>query len=239
MSFYRIVGEFIAPWCNDDFYKLQTVGVYEALIRMDTFRGSQEPILLEVRNQDEANDRKYWEYRDFFVWKRGSPSAYILVVSTKMKKTIEENLSIPPHKYYNCIIENYKTGESSTDYFVLHFIHDYYEEIDYQRSKFGIINIVEEELISEIPFSVANNKSNILAEEQAQWAKEWTNGVKPLRLVLTKEYDIIGVNNFIYVSPKARQVFLDNNLSGIDFIPYTTGKISSTTVPEIVYQNEE
>lgn len=239
MSFYGIKKISRAAWCNSDFYKLQNTEFYEQKITMHEFWDANEPILLQVENQDEATGKEYWAYRDFFVWKIGSPSAYVMVVSAKMREIIDNNLIIPPHEYYRSVVENYRNDESSADYFVLHFIHDFYEEIEYEKSKFGIINIIEEKLISELPSSIVNSKANITTEEQKQWADGWTNGVKPLKLALTKDYDIIGVNNMIYISPKAYQLFIDNNLTGIDFIPYTSEKISSTTVPEIIYQNEE
>lgn len=239
MAFYKISKGFDSPWCNDDFYKLQESRVYEEKIVIDKFWENSETILLLVRNFDEATDSKDWEYQDFFEWKLSSPNAYTLIVSNKMREIIDKNLLLPSHEYYDCIVENYKLQDSSSDYSVLHFIHNYYDDINYEKSEFGVIDIIEEKLVSKIPLSIANSQPNIISENQKQKQINRFYGVKPLKLALTKVYDIIGVNNMIYISPKARQLFMDNNLSGIDFTPYTPGKISSTTVPEIIYQNEE
>lgn len=236
MSFYRINKGFDSPWCNDDFYKLQESRVYEEKIVMNRFWENNETILLLVRNLDEATDNKDWEYQDFFVWKLSSPNAYTLIVSNKMREIIDKNLSLPPHRYYDCTIENYRLQESSAEYSVLHFIHDYYEEINYQESKFGVIDALDDRLIGEVPMSEIKSEEDNIKIEAQQRELVWSYVVRPLKLSLTKGYDIVGINNIIYISPKAYQLFIDNNLSGIDFLPYT--KATETVIPEIIYKNE-
>lgn len=203
---------------------------------MKSFYNNEQPVLLFVDNFDESEDDNDWAYQDFFIWRISSPNAYTLIVSNKMRKIIDKNLSLPPYRYYDCIIENYRLQESSTDYSVLHFIHDYYEEINYQESKFGIIDALDDKLVGEVSLSEIKSEEDNLKIETQQRELVWSYVVRPLKLSLTKNYDIVGINNIIYVSPKAHQLFIDNNLTGLDFTPYN--KSTETVIPEIIYQDK-
>lgn len=140
MPYYQLYNSLGSAWCNEDLRHLEKTDFYIDKIPVDSFYSDDQPIRLYVDYFDSAKKYSFWKYLDFFTWNFGKPSANILIVSSKMRKLIDGNLKLPPHKYYSSIINNYILDQTSNDYFVLHFIHDFYDNIDYEKSEFGIID---------------------------------------------------------------------------------------------------
>ena len=114
-----------------DFYKKQ--------ILKTAFCKSQIVIKLKLIETNEINT----VLRDYHLWDLGSPNAYHIVCSTKFK-SILETLNLPPHRFYRAEID--VLGKVHY-YFVLHFIQEYLQDLQYEQSQFCRAELLETEPI--------------------------------------------------------------------------------------------
>jgi hypothetical protein len=66
----------------------------------------------------------------------GMPSGYLLVVSERMKSTIEQS-DLPEHKFYRTIIRKSDSGEERS-YFIFHLLFQKFEELYYPAVSFSL-----------------------------------------------------------------------------------------------------
>lgn len=66
----------------------------------------------------------------------GMPSGYLLVVSERLKNTIQQ-FKVPQHKFYRTIIRKENSGEDEK-YFIFHLLFQKYEALDYPSVSFSL-----------------------------------------------------------------------------------------------------
>ena len=149
--------------------------------------------------------------RDFHRWEYGQPDGYHLIISPKFKSVLE-TLNLPPHRFYPAEID--VLGEVH-HYFVLHFIHEYLQEMIYEHSQFCRAEVLETEPIlqsyktGEITTFDHYNSINTKLIDEMQW-------IFPKRIVFTPEnnYDIWGLQGQIILSENAKQKIEEAEITG-------------------------
>ncbi len=148
--------------------------------------------------------------RDYLSWDIGSPDAYCLVISPKLKSVLE-TLTIPKHRYYEAKINLFG---KSYKYYVLHFIHDYLDEIIYNKSKFVVIDNIFDNYIKVLPdiksYKDYQNQTEIQAENL------YLISSKKIHFKNHINYDIWGLDGQIIISQKAKQAIQETNISGVE-----------------------
>ncbi len=150
---------------------------------------------------------------DFHRWDLGHPVANRIVCSPKFK-TILEKLKLPKHKFYPSEID--VLGKTH-NYFVLHFIQDYLQDIDYNKSQFYRAEVLETEpilqkyAIGKIKSYKQYNKVNKNLVDNMEW-------IYPNNIVFKTPiyYDIWGLQGQIIISQKAKEIFEKENITGIE-----------------------
>ncbi len=151
--------------------------------------------------------------RDYHRWELGQPRAYHIVCSPNFK-TILEKQKLPPHRFYPAEID--VLGETH-NYFVLHFIQDYLQDIDYNKSQFYRAEVLETEpilqkyAIGKIKSYKQYNKVNKNLVDNMEW-------IYPNNIVFKTPiyYDIWGLQGQIIISQKAKEIFEKENITGIE-----------------------
>lgn len=242
MNTYRIGRRLGSSWVKYHFYKLEDPKYYEKRIIGLNKYTDDEPIYLEIDFLDEASDNE-WAYQDYLEWNIGSPVAVCMVISERLKSLLYEQLNLPKHYLYPAEIWNPRTNETRKDYYVLHIVNNIFEEMDCDKSEFGAFDLgslkllnnqkVEKEVL--VSHEAFDNYRSIFYTETEKM-------INPTKLVFKEgyNYDIFSIpviSLAVYISEKVRQLLIENNISGIDFIAHNKEDIWRTT-PEIIMGNE-
>ncbi len=151
--------------------------------------------------------------RDFHRWDLGSPNAYRVVCSPKFKSILEKQ-KLPPHKFYPAEID--VLGKIH-NYFVLHYIQDYLQDIDYKKTQFRKAEILETEPIKK-EFKIGEIKNYAEYQKLEQKAFKKDNWLYPIKLHFKDNiyYDIWGFQGTHIISQKAKEIFEKENITGIE-----------------------
>ncbi len=151
--------------------------------------------------------------RDFLVWDAGSPNAYHIVCSRKFKSILEKQ-KLPPHKFYPAEID--VLGKTH-NYFVLHYIQDYLQDIDYKKTQFRKAEILETEPIKK-EFKIGEIKNYNEYQKLEKKAFKKDNWLYPTKLHFKDNiyYDIWGFQGTHIISQKAKEIFEKENITGIE-----------------------
>ncbi len=151
--------------------------------------------------------------RDFHRWDLGSPNAYRVVCSPKFKSILEKQ-KLPPHKFYPAEID--VLGKIH-NYFVLHYIQDYLQDIDYKKTQFRKAEILETEPIKK-EFKIGEIKNYAEYQKLEQKAFKKDNWLYPTKLHFKDNiyYDIWGFQGTHIISQKAKEIFEKENITGIE-----------------------
>lgn len=186
---------------NANFYKKQ--------ISKTAFYKSSTVIKLKLVETNETNTT----LRDYHLWDLGRPNAYHIVCSPKFK-SILETLNLPPHRFYpaEISIEN-----ETHNYFVLHFIQDYLQDMIYEQSQFCRAELLETEPIlqtyktGEITDYDQYNRTNTRLIDDMQW-------IYPKKIVFapSRNYDVWGLQGSIVLSENARKAIAKAKITGVN-----------------------
>ncbi len=151
--------------------------------------------------------------RDYHFWDLGSPNAYRVVCSPKFKSILEKQ-KLPPHKFYPAEID--VLGKIH-NYFVLHYIQDYLQDIDYKKTQFRKAEILETEPIKK-EFKIGEIKNYAEYQKLEQKAFKKDNWLYPIKLHFKDNiyYDIWGFQGTHIISQKAKEIFEKENITGIE-----------------------
>ncbi len=154
--------------------------------------------------------------RVFHLWTSGKPKGYCIVCSPRFKSVLEQ-LYLPPHRFYPAIIE---AEGIQHHYFVLHYLHQWKNDIDYSQSTFAEAEIMRFSPATKHYTQGFIQSSTQLAqlEQQAIAAEQW---IFPTRLTFQpgKLFDVWNLFGQHIVSEKARNMIIDAGLTGIELQP--------------------
>ncbi len=181
---------------------------YQKYITSAKFDSTNDCIYLELTKYRGGN----LILRDFFSWDLGQPNAYFIVCSAKFSFVLTE-LNLPKYKLYNAEID---VKGKKYKYYVLHFVQEYLHDIDYSRSQFAEVELMENERISrmcnlgEIKCAEHFHKKNKLLIENMIY-------LYPKKIYFKPEinYDIFGLQGQIILSEKAKNDIEKAGITGV------------------------
>ncbi len=188
--------------------KIKKTSFYSKYISMDNFFKNDDNIYLKMSKFKGAN----LFLRDYHRWDLGHPIAYYIVNSKKLKKVLSSN-NLPKHKFYNAEID---ANGKIHKYYVLHFIHDYLQEIDYKKSQFSVISLMENDKIlsvckaGEIKNAKHFHKKNKTLINDMQFLQ-----IKKLCFLPKINYDLWGLHGQIIISEKAKNDIEKAGITGV------------------------
>jgi len=150
--------------------------------------------------------------RDYHHWSAGKPNALVLVCSPLFRSVLE-NLHLPPHRFYPAEVDVLGKTEN---YFVLHFVYDYLDEMDYRQSQFAQAELLENEPIihlferGEIESKDHYNQLNTQLIDSDQWIY-----ARKIVLPKHKNYDILGIRGSIVLSQNAKNEIEKAHITGV------------------------
>jgi len=168
----------------------------------------------------------FWEgeafvKQDTYLWSSGKPRALVLVCSPRFRSVLE-NLHLPPHRFYPAEVDVLGKTEN---YFVLHFVYDYLDEMDYRQSQFAQAELLENEPIihlyerGEIESKDHYNQLNTQLIDSDQWIY-----ARKIVLPKHKNYDIIGIRGSIVLSQNAKNEIEKAHITGVAMPSVTENK---------------
>ncbi len=190
-------------------YKYVEKRVYKKQITLNCFKKDYKPLFLFLDTWDNSPAI----LRDFHFWGIGKPNAYNIICSPKFKSILEK-LNLPPHKFYPAEID--VLGKTH-NYFVLHYIQDYLQDIDYKKTQFIKAEILETEPIKK-EFKIGEIKNYAEYQKLEQKAFKKDNWLYPTKLHFKDNiyYDIWGFQGTHIISQKAKEIFEKENITGIE-----------------------
>ncbi|GAB3519033.1 hypothetical protein [Emticicia fontis] len=226
--FYKIEQYFSFPQVKSALTDVtgKSYTYYVDKITDEKFYSEKLPIeLVFERREDE---RKFGDFH-----KSGGMDTFdsknTFIVSEKFKSILEQ-LVLPPHRFYPAIITTYLQGilTERTDYYVFHFLQDYFQEIDFNQSQFAVgwFGEFNEETFNIEQFfnllEIGEIKSNEDYIKKSEEIKNLGLSVKvfPLELKFKKYYDVLSARFNMYFSEKAKNLVEENNITGIRFEAY-------------------
>ncbi|GAB3519037.1 hypothetical protein [Emticicia fontis] len=178
-----------------------------------------------------------------FHWYGGTfATTKTLIVSEKLKSILEQ-LTLLPHRFYPAIIKTYLQGilTERADYFVFHFLQDYLQEIDFNHSQFAVgwFSKYKEEGKRREKFFKIFERGEIIDLEHYHAKLDEVLGmgpvIFPLELKFKKFYDVLSARFNMHFSQKAKKLVEENNITGIRFAEYNAEAELSTVfyIPKI------
>ncbi len=192
-----------------DLDKIDDHTFYEKNITNDKFLKGIAPIYLKLVQWTGTPHK----LRDYHFWDAGSPNAYLIVCSQKLR-AILETFNLPPHCFYNCEI---RVKQKTYNYFILHFLQDWNKAIDYQKSVFDVIAYMDNNrLVKRLNAGEVKSFSNY--EDISEMLLEVQQELRPAKLHFLPHinYDIWGLYSQIILSEKAKQAILDAKITGVE-----------------------
>jgi len=150
--------------------------------------------------------------RDFHRWDLGSPIAYRIVCSPRFRSVLEK-LNLPPHRFYNAEIDVLGKVEN---YFVLHFIFEYLDEMNFYPSQFAQAELMKTEPIEklfakgEIASKDQFNQLNVKLIDEDRW-------IYPRHIVLptSAKFDVFSLGGSIVLSENAKTEIEKAGITGV------------------------
>ena len=218
--FYKLkinISEIGTPATLITHHKMGDCDLYKKLILKELPFRFKETIQLEVV----LSKGEILNMRDFHVWDLGQPSAFHIVCSPLFRSVLE-NLHLPPHRFYPAEVDVLGKTEN---YFVLHFVYDYLDEMDYRQSQFAQAELLENEPIihlyerGEIESKDHYNQLNTQLIDSDQWIY-----ARKIVLPKHKNYDIIGIRGSIVLSQNAKNEIEKAHITGVAMPSVTENK---------------
>jgi len=150
--------------------------------------------------------------RDFHVWNFGQPIAKYIICSPHFRSVLEK-LNLPPHRFYNAEIDVLGKPEN---YFVLHFIFEYLDLMNFYHSRFAQAELIKTEPIEklfakgEIENKDQYNALNTKLIDMDKW-------VYPRRIVFptSHQFDVFALGGSIVLSQNAKNEIEKAGITGV------------------------
>jgi len=186
----------------------EKIRYYQTKIRRDRFYKNIEAIRLIYSNWQ---GEKYIP-RDYIRWTIGSPDGYHIVCSPRFRSVLEK-LNLPPHRFYNAEIDVLGKVEH---YFVLHFIFEYLDEMNFYPSQFAQAELMKTEPIEklfakgEIASKYQFNQLNVKLIDEDRW-------IYPRYIVLptSAKFDVFSLGGSIVLSENAKTEIEKAGITGV------------------------
>jgi hypothetical protein len=153
------------------------------------------------------------------------------IVSEKVIKLLR-NYNLPPNRQFECII---RQGVNKYPYVILYFFKGKYDFTDYTKSKFTLRFFEKQEKWATI-FKTKENFENELLQAYQRFTNiiYYKGNSKP-------GFDIFKVNKFqkdYFISEELRQTFINNKITGVDYLQNVDTVFSSLQEKEILERNK-
>ncbi len=189
-------------------YRKVEVDRYSELF--DGQRNDSEIIYLMLDYQ-KGSSRKL---RDYVYWSLGNTNPNTIICSPKFKAVLE-TLNLPKYTFYPAEID---VGKKVYQYYVLHYINNFLEDIDYANSQFATTPYI----IEYKPITHVFNKDEItdyetykkLEIESLTNKMEWIFPLK-IKFLPDKHFDIWNFNGHHIISESAMDKILAANITGV------------------------
>jgi len=150
--------------------------------------------------------------RDFHYWNAGSPNSYRIVCSPHFRSVLEK-LNLPPHRFYNAEIDVLGKPEN---YFVLHFIFEYLDVMNFYHSRFAQAELMKTDPIEklfakgEIENKDQYNALNTKLIDMDKW-------IFPRRIVFptSQQFDIFALGGSIVLTENAKNEIEKAGITGV------------------------
>ncbi len=154
--------------------------------------------------------------RDYLTWDLGRPNAYFIVCSAKFSFTLTD-LNLPNYKFYKAEVD---VKGKKHKYYVLHFIQDYLQDIDYSCSQFAEVELMENYRIKRI-CEIGEIKNVDEYHTKNKKLVENMLYMYPQKICFKPEinYDVWGLKGQIIISEKAKIKIETDGITGIDMPP--------------------
>jgi antitoxin component YwqK of YwqJK toxin-antitoxin module len=187
---------------------------------------------------DLENDKSYRpDIRDFVLRKSARLTDFLsfnsnfFIVSKKVIDLLK-NFKLPPNRQFECMI---RQGDKKYRYLVLFFFRDKYDYTDYSKSKFTLRFFDKKEKLA----TIFNTKENF--EKELTQAYQWITNVIYFDNKTKPGFDIFKVNQYqkdYFISEELRRVFINNNLTGLDYLQNVDTVFSPSHEKEIIKRNK-
>lgn len=153
------------------------------------------------------------------------------IVSEKVIKLLQD-FNLPPNRQFESVV---RQGDKKYTYIVLFFFKDKYDFTDFTKSKFTLRFFEKKEKWA----TIFKTKENF-EKELSQAYQRFTNIIY-YNSKSNPTFDIFKVNKYqndFFVSDKLRQAFIDNKVTGVDYLQNVDTVFSSTKEKEILERNK-
>ncbi len=219
----------VTPFLETNYSKVPT-GYYENYITKKNFDNANSCVFLELTNFKGGN----LVLRDYLDWNLGHPNAYYVVGSPKYNSTLSK-LQLPKHRFYNAEID---VEGNTHKYYVLHFIQEYLQDIDFKKSQFAETLLLEKNSI----FRLCNTgeiKNEAHYHELNKKLVEEMKYLQPKKIYFRPEinYDIWGLRGQIIISERAKQQIEKDQITGVEMINLKDTEMFKNL--EVVFSNPD
>jgi len=200
---YGVPGVLVTNYLLVHPYKL-----YQNKISKTKFHNFNTPLYLEYK----FHRGEKILLRDFEIWDSGSPNAHCIVCSPHFRSVLEK-LNLPPHRFYNAEIDVLGKPEN---YFVLHFIFEYLDVMNFYQSRFAQAELMKTEPIEklfakgEIENKDQYNALNTKLIDMDKW-------IYPRRIVFptSHQFDVFALGGSIVLSENAKNEIEKAGITGV------------------------
>jgi len=181
---------------------------YNESIGYEHFYDKAEPIYLELSRWAGTP----YKFRDYQYWDAGSPSAHVIPCSERFR-TVLETLKLPPYRIYNSEL---RLSRRVYQYYILHFIQEWEKEIDYSKSAFNVVALLENDKILK-RLKTGEVKSYEQFDEITKELGQKEQYLYPAKIHFPPHiyYDIWALKGFIVLSEHAKQVIENAQITGV------------------------
>jgi len=157
-------------------------------------------------------------WSDTLLWSLGRPRANVIICSPRFRSVLE-NLYLPPHRFYSAEIDVLGKTEH---FFVLHFLFDYLDEMDYAQSQFALAQLLQNEPVlhlykaGEIESKNQYNQLNTKLIDENKWIY-----ARKVVFPQLKRFDIFSFRGYIILSEVAKNEIEKAQITGVDLPPIT------------------
>ncbi|MDJ1499910.1 hypothetical protein [Xanthocytophaga agilis] len=219
MIYFKVDSDFI----DNNPFEVQTNDVevdrdyYQNLFSFDNFYEPNNELIRLKLPFDRELDGHVRGLRDFYSWGLGRAWAYCLIISPQLKGILEkQTFLLPPHRFYEAYVRDDEWQKHS--YYVFHFIQNTLEDIEYNKSVFGVFKYgqnIPDEILK--PGEIISIEGYKLRDKQER--KERKSGLKLIKAFFKPGiiYDMFALQGQIVVSERLKQTIEDQHIIGVKF----------------------
>ncbi len=200
----------VPPFLITNYLKVPT-SYYQDYITYSKFDNTNDNVHLELTKFKGGN----LILRDYHRWALGRPDAYCIVGSQKYNSSLSK-LDLPEYRFYDAEID---VKGQKHKYYVLHFIQEYLQDIDYKKSQFVETLLLEKNSVTKV-CEIGEIKS---AKHYHQLNKKLVEDMKYLqpKIIYFRpeiNYDVWGLRGQIIISERAKRQIEKDQITGVEMI---------------------